>query len=551
MISAEDKQYLEQALKGHLSSLPQGGDIPPPPVDPNNITGINDPDEKPEIHLASPEGPKKMTGPMDYQSFRALPRSQRQKLMDAGMAPKEANPRGYVSPGQSNQNVQNVMRAQSNKAPDPKVEAGENSAEQPRTQDSDLLFPPQKVTHMSEDPAERMTPSPPPVPANAGPPPGQAVKPGAGGPLAALAAQTVKRPSPDEMQQAQDFGTRQRRIAGIGEAADSLAHQPMNLADFAISRAGGHVSNQGPDTQAWQNMRHDADRPMAMLAQRTAAARQAEEDAIGNRLKASETGKNDAEAYKELHPESKSPAAADVSGFESQFPESMGPGGYTHEQLAAMDKEGLQNAFTEAKSKRDRTASIEAQKEAQATGSALALRNAKAEADYKNKLPINTPEALVEQWDGALKTEAALDQFEKNADKVSDLWSKATSKTPGASSGLLGDQAARASTYNADRRRTAIAGARGLEGGMARPGNVETVESMLPEATDSKEVKAEKMAQLRAFVKHNREALRKTIDAGNYKFKPGDESSAGGDVEKTAPNGSKYILHKDGTVTPL
>jgi hypothetical protein len=307
MIPDEDKRLLEQALKGHLSSPPEGGDVPPPPVDPDNITGVNKEDGQPELYQASPAGPKKVTTPMERAAFQALSRSQRQKVIDAGMAPPGVNPRSYATPTQTNASIQRVMRM-----PEMDLTKTREMPEMDLTgEDVVSMDGEPKISVRKRPTIEAPEESPPPVETDSGADtttrsPLLASSPGSGPPTPA-----DKQVASSPFQDASDYRRRQTLIAGIGEAADRAAHQPMNLADFAINRAGGHAIEQGPDTAAWNQIRADAGGPLRELAQRTALGdakkRQAEQDALNATLKGSEARKNDAEAYKALHPEPKPP----------------------------------------------------------------------------------------------------------------------------------------------------------------------------------------------------------------------------------------------------
>ncbi len=147
-----------------------------------------------------------------------------------------------------------------------------------------------------------------------------------------------------------------------------------------------------------------------------------------------------------------------------------------------------------------------------------ALGNAKDLKTFESNMEKPIPNEMIDQLAGLNGSEAAIRQFEGNLGKTSGVAGKiGASGVPGASMGVLGKDAEQGSTFEGDRKRTAIALARGLEGGMARPGNVEIIEQIMPHATDSDAVKKTKMDEVRKFIDSKRAALNEAMRQGNFK----------------------------------
>lgn len=142
--------------------------------------------------------------------------------------------------------------------------------------------------------------------------------------------------------------------------------------------------------------------------------------------------------------------------------------------------------------------------------------------DYRlSHRPLTAEQAS--QLEGINKSGKAIDTFEGGLGSVSGWGGRLAASAP-AIFGALGAQGA---DFPALREGTAIALARGLEGGMARPGNVEIIMRMLPEASDDDAVKAQKIAHVREFVANNRDAFKTALEqGGSVPLRPSSEPAA-------------------------
>jgi hypothetical protein len=150
-----------------------------------------------------------------------------------------------------------------------------------------------------------------------------------------------------------------------------------------------------------------------------------------------------------------------------------------------------------------------------AMASARSLGNQIKLKEYEATHKPPTAEQLT-QLEGINKSGGALDVFEQGLHSTDSAIGKAAANFPKVA-GALGVEG---SDFDSLRKGTAIALARGLEGGTARPGNVEIIDSMLPNASDSPEVKKRKMENTRAFVRNNRDAFLKTAQTGGTNLQP-------------------------------
>lgn len=143
------------------------------------------------------------------------------------------------------------------------------------------------------------------------------------------------------------------------------------------------------------------------------------------------------------------------------------------------------------------------------------------------------------QLEGIEKSDEVLNTFEKGLSSVSGMGGKLAARVPGVS-GALGASGAE---FPATREGTAIGLARGLEGGTARPGNVEIIQHMLPEASDADSVKAAKMRTIREFVKNNRNAfMRAAQQAGAEVHQLAPQAGGGIKTRKTKSGGTAYSV---------
>ncbi len=212
--------------------------------------------------------------------------------------------------------------------------------------------------------------------------------------------------------------------------------------------------------------------------------------------------------------------------------------GMTPEAVAKMSGKGLEGLEAQLKTNTTNAATVEAGRTSAAIGANRALGNAKDLKEWELAQPKNMPPEFVDQYEGLKGSAAALDQFEQNLAKTSSVGGKVGNALGGlgASQGLLGSNAEQGATFEADRERTAIALARGLEGGMARPGNVEIIQRILPHATDSEDVKKQKVEELRTFMQSKQQAFADAMKGGNYK--PVNGAATGG--AKPSP-GKGYV----------
>lgn len=209
--------------------------------------------------------------------------------------------------------------------------------------------------------------------------------------------------------------------------------------------------------------------------------------------------------------------------------------GMSPDAVKGLGEAGLKDLVAQLKTDTTNDATVQAGRESAGINASRGLSNAKDLKVFESNMPKPIPSEMIDQIAGLNGSGAALSQFEQNLGKTEGTAGKiGASGLPGASMGIFGAGAEQGATFEGDRKRTAIALARGLEGGMARPGNVEIIEQIMPHATDSDAVKATKMAEVRKFIDSKRSALDQAMKQGNYKNLPAPTPAASA-VPKAAP----------------
>lgn len=125
--------------------------------------------------------------------------------------------------------------------------------------------------------------------------------------------------------------------------------------------------------------------------------------------------------------------------------------------------------------------------------------------------PMSSEQAT--QLEGINKSDEVLKTFDDALNEVGTPEGKA-----GAALGKLGGMVGlKGADFPAARHGAATLLARGMEGGTAKPGNVEMLEAMLPEASDSDDIKAKKMDRMRKFQADNADAFQRTLMQGGFR----------------------------------
>lgn len=385
-----------------------------------------------------------------------------------------------------------------------------------------------------------------------------------------------------ELRGLQDKAASDRRMGELGKAVTAFQERPTNQLD-AIQQLGGVHPSARQHSTLWDNAGAEGDKAVSDLMERRkseagmATAQTAKLDAAKMADPNSDESKFAQSLVAKYAPgvDVTGKSAAQIGKFAPFVIEAMkqngeavkeagkGKGnedadrralilspvyaadlkkiGMTSEQVNGMSGKALEGLEAQLKTNTTNAATVEAGRASASIAAARSLGNAKDLKEWENNLPKNMPPEFVDQLEGLKGSDAAIAQFEKNLGKTSTLMGKAGNALGGlgASQGYLGKEAGQGATFEGDRQRSAIALARGLEGGMARPGNVEIIEKILPHANDGDEVKAQRLQELKDFMDSKKKAFGEAMQGGNYKpVKTGEKAATGDSVRMKFPNGS-------------
>ncbi len=384
--------------------------------------------------------------------------------------------------------------------------------------------------------------------------------------------------------EAQSADEKSKSMGKLGQAVNAFNERPSNFADYAIGLGRGGKSAAPARNTMYDDQAANGDRAVeSLMARRKSAADMAtQQSAAAKAASAKDPNSDTAQIYRaallkfapdladqlttatpeqmeriapwlekyaeeatkqkaaKLDPKAGNDESLRALLLSPVYGAALKSKGMTPAMVAGLNGKALEDLVSQLKTDTTNEATVTAGRGSAAIAADRALGNAKNLKAWENELPKNMPPEFVDQLEGLKGSGAALDQFEGNLAKTSTFAGKTGNAlgAVGASQGLLGSGAEQGATFEADRERTAIALARGLEGGMARPGNVEIIQHILPHATDSDEVKKQKVAELRAFMQSKQNAFAEAMKGGNYKPVNGGAQSAA--KQKPSP-GPGYV----------
>lgn len=399
---------------------------------------------------------------------------------------------------------------------------------------------------------------------------------------------TSDKPVDTELAQAQADASNRRTLASLGQTITNAGERPNVAFANAMRLGGGGVNEPGPKSSYWQNYGAEGDRALSDLMERRKseagmlqqqiAAQKAQTDADPNSpqstLAVSLLSKYSPDiadqvkgkSFAQLRPymgapfikmieersvDAKMTAAAAAKAAEESAKSEAAKKSLESEKTALKalypdkaDEIDKQVTSTDAakqyrestEGRLGRAQGFENAKVTAGINADRSLENAKKLDIFKSELPKDVPREMIDQLEALKGSDAAIAQYNKDLSKVGNMAGKLGAMgIPGAAQGYLGEGAAAGSTHQSDRERTAIALARGLEGGMARPGNVEIIQKMLANPTDSDAVKAIKGKELEDFMASKKKAFAEALASGNYK-------KLNNPLEITDNTGQKYSV---------
>ncbi len=321
------------------------------------------------------------------------------------------------------------------------------------------------------------------------------------------------------------------------QEADRKSHLTSEIANGTRELSAGLLHQRAPSeiapaaSQVPAAIQAAKDRRQAVV-DAIARKRQGELDTSKMALEKSETDKNNREK-----PDTK---AGDNDAIRALllspvYSGALAAKGMTPEAVKALSGKALEELQGQLKTDTTNSATVDAARQSAGINASRQLGNAKDLHVFESNLPRNMPEGMVDQLIGLNGSDAAITKYENDLKNVNSFAGKAgaTLGNLGASQGILGSGAAQGANFNKSNILTGIALARGLEGGMAKPGNVEIIHQTMAAPTDSDEVKAASVRNLRSLMASKRAAFDAAVKAGNFKFQGGP--AAPGQTQESAP----------------